>query len=1158
MLGVTGARSALLRAMVVLALGAGVLVVVGSPQTVAAAAAPVCALEQGNDTEAAAMARACGQRVEITQRRTPTHTFYSNPDGTLTVEFTQKPTRMRSASGAWVPVDLTLERRPDGSIAPRAHPNDLRLAGARTGGEGDLASFGSGTDRVSLGWRGRLPEPVLSGKVATYVDVMPGVDIVVKALRTGFEQYLVVKTHAAANAIGAIRMPWRTGTLTPRSRKDGSIALTGARDRVVAELPAAVMWDATVTPRSGVHSRTAPVAMTVAGPDLVLTADRAFLDDPATVYPVTIDPIIDPDPAYDAFVQTGYVSDQSWQEDLRLGYSDDGGSWTARSYMRWDGLSPYWGTRVVSATLSLWEWWSWSCTPAQWEAWRVDSTGTGTRWTNQPVWRQLAGTSSQTKGHDSGCSPGWVAVSVVNPFQTSFTNHYNTANIGLRATTETSHNGWKRFDSSEGTHPPVVSITINHIPGTPTGLSPTADGSAACGTTIGTTSTKLRAKYVDVDTSDNLTAVFEYKLLPSGTPVQVSGVPKAANNYGTTQNSITFANGSSYSFRVQTSDAYDTSPWSPWCNFTVQQGKPIAPTVTSTAYPADGSPHGGPGVSGTFTFGPGASDPLAGVITSYSYGWTDPPTNTVTVSAGTTTAPIALTPPRYGLNTLYVLARTSAGTPGTTRPYQFLVNGPGAAVARYQMDPFVPYDDQQGNPPLSPGEGVYLVQDVRFLGFGSVYFDAFWDSKATAPVSAFDTAGSFSVAAWVRTLSANCSGNSTAVSIDGSSTAGSNYTSGLFLGLDCTTRKWKFRVPATNTGIPSTTEVSSTNVATVGRWTHLVGVWDESEKKIRLWVDGVSVEATPSSSWLTARQDGWKATGPLVLGRDRFNSTDGGWFWGHIADVVLYNRVVVADDLWGSTKDDDTGTPDHEGLLQPVNVGSWNFADASPSRPDSADGTPLGGHPINLDPHWTDVPPPSSYITDGHDGAGALSLDGLAGFAATTDFGSDPVSSADDIQYPVVRTDQSLTVSAWVRVRASTGTDQVVLRQGNGATSAMKLMLRGSDGKWEFYIKTPDGAGGYSTTNAYSDGPATIDNDWVHLVGVFDAATKEVRLYVQGKLQLAHQTGAAGFHSTDSLVLGMVGSGSGGFLAGDIDQVKVYVGAMSDREVLVLFNTPNG
>jgi hypothetical protein len=48
-----------------------------------------------------------------------------------------------------------------------------------------------------LAWPGKLGKPVLAGNRATYADVHPGVDLVVDALRTGCEQFLIIKTPAA-------------------------------------------------------------------------------------------------------------------------------------------------------------------------------------------------------------------------------------------------------------------------------------------------------------------------------------------------------------------------------------------------------------------------------------------------------------------------------------------------------------------------------------------------------------------------------------------------------------------------------------------------------------------------------------------------------------------------------------------------------------------------------------------------------------------------------------------------------------------------------------------------------------------------------------------------------------------------------------------------
>ena len=53
---------------------------------------------------------------------------------------------------------------------------------------------------IALGWEGALPEPVLTGSSATYPDVRPGTDLVVKATRAGFEEFVVAKDRAALDA----------------------------------------------------------------------------------------------------------------------------------------------------------------------------------------------------------------------------------------------------------------------------------------------------------------------------------------------------------------------------------------------------------------------------------------------------------------------------------------------------------------------------------------------------------------------------------------------------------------------------------------------------------------------------------------------------------------------------------------------------------------------------------------------------------------------------------------------------------------------------------------------------------------------------------------------------------------------------------------------
>ncbi|XVV00653.1 hypothetical protein ACQPW3_24880 [Actinosynnema sp. CA-248983] len=114
-------------------------------------------------------------RVEALSERTENSATFVQPDGKLTTEIHAGPVRVKRGD-AWVPVDLTLDQRADGSIAPRVHPRDLVIAGA--GGTGDtvrdLASVRHGETEVAVQWKGALPKPKIDGRKVVYADVRPG------------------------------------------------------------------------------------------------------------------------------------------------------------------------------------------------------------------------------------------------------------------------------------------------------------------------------------------------------------------------------------------------------------------------------------------------------------------------------------------------------------------------------------------------------------------------------------------------------------------------------------------------------------------------------------------------------------------------------------------------------------------------------------------------------------------------------------------------------------------------------------------------------------------------------------------------------------------------------------------------------------------------
>ncbi len=192
----------------------------GLPSAVAADKPAVATVTDRPDVQTAmAAARAQGSRVEALSERTAESSTWANPDGSLYTEFAMAPIRVRAADGSWADVDLTLVNR-GGVLGPKVSPVPFALGGA---GSTVVASEVLPTGTVEVGWDAKLPAPVLSGDRATYREVRPGVDLVVQALRSGFEVSFVVKSRPAAPLSLPLGLTLKGLSATEQS--DGSLHL---------------------------------------------------------------------------------------------------------------------------------------------------------------------------------------------------------------------------------------------------------------------------------------------------------------------------------------------------------------------------------------------------------------------------------------------------------------------------------------------------------------------------------------------------------------------------------------------------------------------------------------------------------------------------------------------------------------------------------------------------------------------------------------------------------------------------------------------------------------------------------------------------------------------------------------------------------------------
>ncbi|WP_432061490.1 DNRLRE domain-containing protein [Streptomyces sp. S1] len=635
------------------------------------------------------MARLQDRRIEVTGERTEATTSWANPDGSMSLESYTGPVRFKDGNGTWRPVDASLVEAPDGGVRAVAHPLDLVLAGESSaadlarikasGGEpGEkktpavpLVSLDSGEGHeMTLSWRGALPEPAVHGTEARYPGVAPGTDMVVESTRTGFEQFLELKDRSAVDATGSVTMTLQAKGLKVRANADRSVSfLDPDTNKEAGLLPTPVMWDATVDPNTGEHEHKADVGLKVTQNgdtvDLTLTPDAAFLADPATKFPVTVDPAVNLGTSFDTFVQQGYGTDQSTSTELKLG--NNGSGQVARSFLAFP-MAKITGKVIKSASLNLWNFHSWSCNARSWEVWDTSSASTSSRWTAQPNWNKKWSSSTATKGFSSACDDGWVNTDITSLTAAWAANGNGTNTLGIRATDETDEFAWKRFNSGNAaSNTPYLSVTYNTKPGAATPLSPLT------GAATNDTTPTLSGKAVDAD-GNTVQLKFEVWKSDGTAALQTGSSTFVASGATATWTPGTALAQGSYKWRAAVYDGQDwNGTWSAWQTFTVDTTKPGAPFVSSTDYPQDNLWHGGGGTAGKFTFTPasGTTD-LAG----YVYSLDGAAAVTVAATGATT---VTLTPTADGHRTLRVQTKDKAGNVSTPVLYDFLV-GQGAML----------------------------------------------------------------------------------------------------------------------------------------------------------------------------------------------------------------------------------------------------------------------------------------------------------------------------------------------------------------------------------------------------------------------------------------------------------------------------------------------
>ncbi|MEU0070855.1 DNRLRE domain-containing protein [Streptomyces sp. NPDC006332] len=444
----------------------------------------------------------------------------------------------------------------------------------------------------------------------------------------------------------------------------------------------------------------------------LLTPDQDFLSDPATTYPVFIDPSVKKHiqnwtTAYNRHPNATFYNGKGFNKggthDARVGFESD--TWgTSRSYFNISFDKDLKGTKITSARLRMLETYSWSCQSRSMSVHLTSGINAHTNWKNAPRLHdgnKLA-TKSFAHGYKSGCRDAFETFDVKKGAQKAADRGEERITFGLRARDENTQYAWKKFQAN-GDYAPVLELVYNRKPSiVSNSLDLGPDGK--CTTTkpyvrMGSGDLTFTAKAGDKDKNLDY---FDFDLWQTGqwdatgdllkSTGKVSAGGDTDSALATTDKFSTskLKSGATYSWRVRAvDDAGTTSGWYPKtpCRFVLDTTAPRPPKVSSTDFPnADGSENGfgnkaEDAIWSTKKFGTAGSFTVRAVnsdVVRYEYGYNSPTyTGSLGRANGTATSVSAVIndakPPAAGPNVLYVRAVDSSDNVSEPTKYFFYV-----------------------------------------------------------------------------------------------------------------------------------------------------------------------------------------------------------------------------------------------------------------------------------------------------------------------------------------------------------------------------------------------------------------------------------------------------------------------------------------------------
>lgn len=1032
-------------------------------------------------------------------------------------------------------VDLRLAARPDGFTQL------LVVKSAEAAQSKELAEL-----RLKLNAEGMAVDETASGGLQAVDKGAGGVVFeaptpVMWDSSTGAENAQTAKTAdpAAARTTGA-----RTASSVTTALADGPArTVTAATDE-----PTAAADDEPTAAESG---RVEQVGVDVAdggegGDALVLTPDKELLTGSDTVYPVYIDP-----QWYTPKATAWTMVSRYWAGSPQWKFNDE--SDAGLGYCGWDYCAPYdvkrlfyqipttkfAGRTILSAEFVVRETHAASCEKREVQLWRTKGISSSTTWNSQnnsDFWIDRLRTVSFAYGAD-GCAAADAEFDVKDAVANAAAKKWSTITLGMRATDEDDRYTWKRF--SDDAYLRVrynrapSKITLSQLTMSPGGPCVAADKMVRI-----RSAATIRANDVKDPDGDAVSVQFQASW--------DAGDGAGWKAHWTSARTTSKKSGSDFSLPLPSSipknkhvewhvRSYDSAQWSAWsytgshgCHFMYDTSVPVGPVINSAQYGAsDPEDPNDPWWDGVGRYGTFSVDTTSTDVTKYWFGVNTAPSsaNTLTTTGGGVKT-ITFMPTKPGVNFITAQAFDAAGNGSEPTTYTFRVRSGQPERLAWQMDENAGASAATGAGGDWPADLHGATPGAAGTSGSALSFDGTDDYAATdSPV--LNTGKSFSVSLWAKLPGTDPGHPSVALSQPGQNHSGFEFYYSSALG------GWVFlrHTDDASSGGAAARAVqpacaagdTACTTARLGGWTNLVGVYDNPNDQIKLYVGGKLVGTAPFTT-------PWDARGGTILGAANHYGTLADYFPGSLDEVQLFDYQLTDAQVTklAAKQPVDTGRPAK--LVWPLDETAG--ATAVTGRGQLTDAVLKGG---------------AKAGTTGVNGR-ALSFDGVDDYATTG--------------RPVLDTYQSFAVSAWVRLpKDKEAKAMVAVSQLGSVRRSFEIYHSSALGGWVFDRPEGDTADSVLVRATQTACAANVNcaagrfGEWNQVVGVYDADAGKLLLYVNGVLE-ASTAFTARWSSGGPVSIGSGLTAAGAVsspLKGDTDDVRLYDRAISGDEVKQLF-----